>query len=93
MNPNARCVLRSNELGLNLSASVAVPLDLNREILGPRHTPYLSHGSAVRHMAYVAPPPGAYHGHTFPAVANTNDLCTGSIATCEPKRAVCSAVQ
>jgi hypothetical protein len=47
---------------------------LNRHFIGPRHTPYLSHGSAVRHMALVAPPPGANQANTFPAMANSIDL-------------------
>jgi len=34
---------------------------------------YLSHGSAVRQMAHVAPPPGAKDVNLFVAVANSND--------------------
>jgi hypothetical protein len=38
---NARCVLRSDLRNLSLTASIILPLDLNRERFGPRHTPYL----------------------------------------------------
>ena len=43
--------------------------------------------------ALVAPPPGANHVHAFPAVANTKDSLAGHTASCQPKRAVCSAVR
>jgi hypothetical protein len=39
-NPNARCVLRSDEQGLNSTTLVKLSLDLNRKFFGPRHTPY-----------------------------------------------------
>jgi hypothetical protein len=71
-NPNARCVLRSDQLGLSHVSSIILRLYLNRKLFGPRHTPYLLHGSAVRHMDAVAPPPGATHGHTLRTVANPN---------------------
>jgi hypothetical protein len=46
---------------------------------------YLSHGSALRHMALVAPPPGANHVHTFPAAANANDpLAPGAQPAANP---------
>jgi hypothetical protein len=73
-NSNARCVLRSDLLSLNFNSSVTFRRDLNRNSLRPRHTPYLSHGSAVRQMSFVAPPPAANYAHTFPAVANPERL-------------------
>ena len=37
---NARCVLRSIVRGMNRMASIRLSGDLNRHIMGPRHTPY-----------------------------------------------------
>jgi hypothetical protein len=48
VNPNARCVLRSDQRSANNMPSIKLPLVLHRRLLGPRHTPYLSHGSAAR---------------------------------------------
>ena len=39
-NSNARCVLRSDLLGLSRDPSVTWVFGLNRHFLGPRHTPY-----------------------------------------------------
>ena len=69
-NSNARCVLRSDQRSVNLASSVTLPLALNGKFFRPRHTPYLSHGSAVRQVAIVAPPPGAKQVNTFRTVAN-----------------------
>jgi hypothetical protein len=73
-NPNARCVLRSDACGVNRIPSITALLDLHQHFFRPRHTPYLSHGSAVRHMAFVAPPPGAKHVNSLTAVANRKNL-------------------
>ena len=40
VNPNARCVLRSDLRSVNSVTSITWKFDLNRKFFGPRHTPY-----------------------------------------------------
>jgi hypothetical protein len=50
VNSNVRCVLRSNQLCLNRTSSMASLLDLNRNTFGPRHTPYFAW---LRHLGPI----------------------------------------
>jgi hypothetical protein len=52
-------------------------------------TLYLSHGSAVRQMAIVAPPPGAKQVNRLRTVANTKDFCAPAVQRDDNSNARC----